>query len=73
MGLSHDRSFILLRQGFSQKFTDEAIDVYQGTVSIIAIFPQGALSPTARLRGTLLTQACTDEICLPPAEIALRE
>jgi uncharacterized protein len=58
---------------FQPKFTDEAIDVYQGTVSIIAIFPQGALSPTVRLRGTLLAQACTDEICLPPAEIALRE
>ncbi len=58
---------------FKAKFVDEAIDVYQGTEQIIAVFPKGALAAGTRLRGTLLVQACTDQICLPPAEIALGE
>jgi len=54
---------------FKLKFTDEALDVYQGTEVIVAFFPSGSLEPGTRLRGILLAQACTDEICLPPAEI----
>jgi hypothetical protein len=58
---------------FKAKFADDAIDVYQGTERIIAIFPKGALAADTRLRGILLVQACTDQICLPPAEIAVNE
>ena len=54
---------------FKSKFAGEALDVYQGTELIIALFPSGSLKPDTSLRGTLLAQACTDEICLPPAEI----
>ncbi len=58
---------------FQPKFADEPIDVYQGTVKIIAIFPEGTITPQIRLRGSVLVQACTDEICLPPAEIVVSE
>lgn len=58
---------------FKPKFVDEALDVYQGTELIIAFFPSGSLKPDSRLHGILLAQACTDEICLPPAEIVFSE
>lgn len=61
------------RISFQPKFSDTPIDVYQGTVKIIAVFPKGALMPQTRLRGRVLVQACTDEICLPPAEIPFHE
>jgi hypothetical protein len=54
---------------FKPKFAEEAIEVYQGTERIVALFPNGSLEPDTRLRGTLSAQACTEEICLPPAEI----
>ena len=58
---------------FKAKFADEAIDVYQGTERIIAIFPKGTLAADTRLHVILLVQACTDQISLPPAEIAVGE
>jgi cytochrome c biogenesis DsbD-like protein len=54
---------------FIPKFAEEAIDVYQGTEQIIVLFRKGAFPQDAQLRGEILAQACTDEICLPPAEI----
>jgi len=54
---------------FKPKFAEEAIEVYQGTERIVALFPNGSLKPDTRLRGTLSAQACTEEICLPPAEL----
>lgn len=56
---------------FKPKFADEALDVYQGTIRIIAEFPEGALTRTGRLFGTLTVQACNDESCLPPADLVL--
>ncbi len=61
------------RTSFQPKFSNEAIDVYQGAVIIMAIFPEGTITPQIRLRGSVLVQACTDEICLPPAEIVVSE
>ena len=58
---------------FKPKFSDEALDVYQGTELIIVLFPTDSLKPDTHLHGTLLAQACTEEICLPPAEIAFSE
>lgn len=55
---------------FRPKFVDEALDVYEGTVRITAEFAQGSTEP-ARLFGTVTAQACTDEICLPPADLPL--
>lgn len=50
-------------------FADEPLDVYQGDVVIAVRFPVGAFDRTLGLSFTLTAQACTDEICLPPAEI----
>jgi hypothetical protein len=57
---------------FKPKFAEGAIDVYQGKIQIIAEFPVS--SGRARyLLGTLTVQACTDIICLPPADLPLPE
>ena len=54
------------------KFAPEGLKVYEGKVMLKAAAPSGALPrgelPTAELR----VQACTDEICLPPATLPLR-
>ena len=56
---------------FKPKFADDVIDVYEGTVRIVAEFPHGSLTRIPYLFGNITVQACTDEICLPPAELAL--
>src|SRR6266849_3363120 len=56
---------------FKPKFADEALDVYEGTIRITAEFPRGALARIRYLFGTVTAQACTDVICLPPADLAL--
>ena len=56
---------------FKPKFVDEWIDVYQGTIAIEALFPDGTLAQTLTPEGTVAAQACTDEVCLPPAELPL--
>ena len=56
---------------FKPKFSEDVLDVYEGTIHIIAEFPKGVLASEHPLFGTLIAQACTEEYCLPPAEIAL--
>lgn len=56
---------------FKPKFTEDTLNVYDGTIRIIAEFPQGSLAREDRLFGTLTAQACTEEICLPPADLEL--
>ncbi len=72
-GLNPSRIIYPMRTSFQPKFANETIDVYQGTVKIIAIFAKGTLTQQTRLRGSVLAQACTDQICLPPAEISIGE
>ena len=55
---------------FTPKFAEYPIDVYQGRIEIIAKLPTSS-SRTPRLFGTLTVQACTDRICLPPADLPL--
>lgn len=52
---------------FKPKFTDELLDIYEGTVIIHAFFPHGSLSANSALGGAVAAQACTAEVCLPPA------
>jgi hypothetical protein len=54
---------------FRPKFVNESLDVYQGIVSITAILPKETLANFPSLQGTLTVQACTDAICLPPADV----
>ena len=56
---------------FRPKFTEDTIDVYDGTILITAFFPKGALSSYRFLHGAVTAQACTYQFCLPPAELPL--
>ncbi|HEX4571098.1 MAG TPA: protein-disulfide reductase DsbD domain-containing protein [Dongiaceae bacterium] len=53
---------------FTPKFAGHSIDVYQGRIEIIVELPASGVT---RLYGTLTAQACTDRICLPPADLLL--
>jgi hypothetical protein len=55
---------------FKPKFAERAIVVYQGKIQIIAEFPASS-GRSPYLFGTLTVQACTDTICLPPADLPL--
>jgi hypothetical protein len=55
---------------FKPKFAERPIDVYQGRIQIIAYFPASS-GRSPHLFGTLTVQACTDVICLPPADLPL--
>ncbi len=54
---------------FKPKFTDEPLDVYEGTVVISASFKKDVLRDAPVLSATVTAQACTDQICLPPADL----
>lgn len=57
---------------FKPKFSDEPLDVYEGTVTITASFAKGALDGGApAFHATVTAQACTDQICLPPADLSV--
>jgi hypothetical protein len=53
------------------KFAPDGLDVYEGVTKIVALFPKGALKEAASIRGTLTVQACSNEVCLPPATIQM--
>ena len=53
------------------RFSNDALDVYEGTIRIIVEIAPGDLAREAHLVGTLTAQACTEEICLPPADLEL--
>jgi hypothetical protein len=55
---------------FTPKFAEHPIDVYQGRIQIIAKLPTSS-GGVPRPFGTLTVQACTDRICLPPADLPL--
>ena len=54
---------------FKTKFLSESISVYEGAVTIDVKLPQGGQASTEPLQ--LELQACTDEICLPPATLSV--
>lgn len=49
-------------------FSGEDLDVFEGSVRIVALMPEKAAGQP--LRGSLTVQACTDRLCLAPATIA---
>jgi hypothetical protein len=57
---------------FQPKFLSEGLSVYEGTVVINVELPKGALVSRENLPIEIEVQACTDEICLPPATISVR-
>ena len=56
---------------FKSKFSNEPLNVYEGTVRIVAAFQHGSLKRTPYIFGTLTVQACTAALCLPPADLPL--
>jgi hypothetical protein len=54
---------------FKPKFSEEPLDVYEGTVAIIVAFSPEKLSEMRVPQVTIMVQACTDRICLPPADL----
>jgi len=54
---------------FTAKFVPEGLDVYEGSVAIVAKFPKDSLKGLQAIQGTVTAQACTGEICLPPSEL----
>ena len=51
------------------KFAPDGLDVYEGVTRVVALFTKGALKDAGSIRGTLTVQACSNEVCLPPANI----
>ena len=54
---------------FKPKFSPEGISVYEGAVEITAALPKGWLASTAHALLRIEVQACTEQICLPPATL----
>lgn len=59
-------------RGINRKFqfSDEVINVYQGTVRFpfTVTVPAGFRGDTVRVRAIVRYQACTDEVCYPPRD-----
>ena len=54
-------------------FAKQGLDVYEGVAHIRVEFPAGILRHRRMtIRGTARVQACTDQICLPPATLPLK-
>jgi uncharacterized protein YyaL (SSP411 family) len=58
-------------QVFKPKFSPEGISVYEGSVTIRAELPKGGLGPTTNTPLQIEVQACTTQICLPPASLSV--
>jgi hypothetical protein len=58
-------------QTFKPKFLPEGISVYQGSLPIKIELPRGGLVSARRSPLSIEVQACTQELCLPPATISV--
>jgi hypothetical protein len=58
-------------QVFKPKFSPEGISVYEGSVVIRADLPKGSLASAANASLQIEVQACTDQLCLPPATLSV--
>jgi uncharacterized protein YyaL (SSP411 family) len=56
---------------FKPKFSPEGISVYEGSVTIRAQLPKGGLASAAGTPLRIEVQACTDQLCLPPATLSV--
>jgi uncharacterized protein len=56
-------------QIFRPKFSPEGISIYEGSVEIKAELQKGALASATREPLQVEVQACTVQICLPPATL----
>jgi uncharacterized protein len=56
-------------QIFKPRFSPEGISVYEGSVEISAALPKGWFASAAHAPLRIEVQACTAQICLPPATL----
>jgi hypothetical protein len=60
-----------LGQVFKPRFSPEEISVYEGSIAIKAELPKGKLASAGSEPLFIKVQACTDQICLPPATLTV--
>jgi len=70
-GLSATRLVYPRAVRIKPKFAPDGLDVYEGTTKVVTVLPKGALAGIGSVRGTVMVQACSNEVCLPPATIAV--
>ena len=58
-------------RAFKPKFVSEGISVYEGSVTITVELAKGSLASMGHPQAQIEVQACTNEICLPPATISV--
>lgn len=56
---------------FKPAFAGEALDVYSGSVTVVAELEKGLAGGAKGIRAALRVQACNEETCLPPALVPL--
>ncbi|MBI2314032.1 MAG: DUF255 domain-containing protein [Betaproteobacteria bacterium] len=56
---------------FTTRFASGALQVYEGRVSIVAKLPAGSLPRHRPATVQVTTQACSDTVCLPPANVTV--
>jgi uncharacterized protein YyaL (SSP411 family) len=56
---------------FKSAFAPDGLNVYEGSVPLIAKFAKGSLAGEKNIRGTVRAQACNTQICLPPSNLPL--
>jgi hypothetical protein len=52
-------------------FAPDVLKVYEGHVEAVAQLKKGSLDGVQALQATVISQACTDTVCLPPSRIPL--
>jgi uncharacterized protein YyaL (SSP411 family) len=55
---------------FRPSFAPDTLNVYEGTVQLVAKLEDRAINGLHALSAAVNTQACTETVCLPPARIA---
>ncbi len=70
-GLSATRVVYPTAARIKPRFAPDGLDVYESETKLVAVFPKGALTGVDKIDGTLTVQACSDEVCLPPAQIPI--
>ncbi|MBA7465834.1 hypothetical protein ES707_01006 [subsurface metagenome] len=56
---------------FTSRFAREGLDVYEGSVVIVATFPKGSLQGGDPIQASITAQACTEQVCLPPSTVPI--
>ncbi len=57
---------------FKPAFAPAGLKVYEGNVTLVAVFSKGTMRKDRPLSATVSTQACDSEVCLPPAKLTVQ-